>query len=253
MEERLQKVLARAGYGSRRSCEDIIKAGRVRVNGEIATLGCKVNSGRDKISVDQKPINDFEQLTYIAFHKPRNVLSSFELGETRRTIKDYVPVPEHVFTVGRLDNDSEGLMLLTNDGELTNRLTHPRYGHEKEYRVLVARRPDKEQLDTWRRGVVLPDGHRTSQADVRVEKVFGKGTWLRVIMREGRKRQIREIGTLLGLPVVKIIRIRIQTLMLGSLAAGKWRYLTESEISGLKQKDIPKKPNRKRGSGRKQH
>jgi 23S rRNA pseudouridine2605 synthase len=130
-------------------------------------------------------------------------------------------------------------MLLTNDGELANRLTHPRYGHEKEYRVLVARHPDQEQLDTWRRGVVLEDGHRTAPAVVRVESLAGKGAWLRVILREGRKRQIRETGSQLGLPVVKIIRIRIGSLQLGGMKPRDWRYLSSNEVDELKGKATP--------------
>jgi 23S rRNA pseudouridine2605 synthase len=123
---------------------------------------------------------------------------------------------------------------MTNDGELANQLTHPRYGHEKEYRVLVARHPDEAQLATWQRGVVLEDGYRTQPAQVRVEELAGKGAWLRVIMREGRKRQIREVGSRLGLPVVKIIRIRIGSLRLGSLKPREWRHLTPEEVAALK-------------------
>jgi 23S rRNA pseudouridine2605 synthase len=145
-----------------------------------------------------------------------------------------IPVPGHLFPVGRLDMDSEGLILLTNDGNLANRLTHPRYSHDREYKVLIARRPDPEQLETWRRGVVLQDGYRTASASVHVEKLHGKGAWLRVVMREGRKRQIRETGRLLGLPVVKIIRVRIGTLHLGSLKPREWRYLSEEEVNALK-------------------
>jgi 23S rRNA pseudouridine2605 synthase len=122
---------------------------------------------------------------------------------------------------------------MTNDGDLTNKLTHPRYGHKKEYKVLVARRPDPEQIQTWRRGVVLEDGYKTAHADVYVEAGAGKGAWLRVTMGEGRKQQIREIGSLLGLPVVRIVRIRIGTLRLGTLKPGEWRHLTESEVQEL--------------------
>jgi 23S rRNA pseudouridine2605 synthase len=123
---------------------------------------------------------------------------------------------------------------MTNDGDLTNRLTHPRYGHLKEYRVLLARRPDEEQLATWRRGVVLDDGYKTAPADVRFEATSGKGAWIRVVMGEGRKRQIREIGKLLGLPVVRIIRVRIGSLRLGSLKPRQWRHLTSDEVRALK-------------------
>jgi 23S rRNA pseudouridine2605 synthase len=140
----------------------------------------------------------------------------------------------HLYPVGRLDFDSEGLILMTNDGDLTNRLTHPRYGHQKEYRVLLARRPDEEQLSTWRRGVVLDDGYKTAPADVRFEATSGKGAWIRIVMGEGRKRQIREIGKLLGLPVVRIIRVRIGSLRLGSLKPRQWRHLTSDEVQALK-------------------
>jgi 23S rRNA pseudouridine2605 synthase len=234
MEERLQKILARAGLGSRRTSEELISAGRVRVNGKVAELGSKADPEKDQIEVDGRPISLAEPLTYIAIYKPRGVISAAQSPDPRPTVRDLVPVPGHLYPVGRLDADSEGLILMTNDGELANRLTHPRYGHEKEYRVLVARRPDEEQLDTWRRGVVLDDGYRTQPADVRIEALAGKGTWLRVIMREGRKRQIREVGKTIGLPVVKIIRVRIGTLLLGNLKPREWRHLSQAEVAVLK-------------------
>jgi 16S rRNA U516 pseudouridylate synthase RsuA-like enzyme len=132
MLERLQKILAQSGYGSRRACEDFISAGRVRVNGQIAHIGQKADAAIDKITVDGKPIAAAEALTYIALYKPRNVLSTVEheRGDDRQTVRDLIDVPEHVYPVGRLDFESEGLVLMTNDGELTNQLTHPRYGHE---------------------------------------------------------------------------------------------------------------------------
>ena len=128
---------------------------------------------------------------------------------------------------------------MTNDGELTNKLTHPRYGHEKEYRVLVARKPDDKQLEAWRRGIVLEDGDKTAPADVSFLSSSGKGAWIRVVMGEGKKRQIREVGRLLGLPVVKIIRLRIGTLKLGSLKPRQWRHLTENEVMELKGGKVP--------------
>ena len=234
MEERIQKILARAGFGSRRACEEFIAAGRVRVNGQVATLGDKADSQRDKILLDGKPVQAAEPFVYIALHKPRGVLSAVTTPDPRPTVLDLVDVTERVYPVGRLDADSEGLILLTNDGDLANRLTHPRYGHEKEYKVLVARRPDEEQLAAWRRGVVLEDGFHTTPANIKVDGSAGKGAWLRVVMREGRKRQIRETGTQLGLPVVKIIRVRIGSLRLGDLKPREWRYLTPEEITALK-------------------
>ena len=247
MEERIQKILARAGLGSRRACEEYIAAGRVRVNGQVAVLGDKADSQRDKIQLDGKPVQVAEPFVYIALYKPRGVLSAVTSPDPRPTVLDLVDVPERVYPVGRLDADSEGLILLTNDGDLANRLTHPRYGHEKEYRVLVARRPDEEQLATWRRGVVLEDGFHTSPADVKVDAPAGKGAWLRVVMREGRKRQIRETGTQIGLPVVRILRVRIGTLQLGNLKPREWRQLTPEEVARLKGSKVGS--DRKRGKG----
>lgn len=240
MQERLQKLLAQAGYGSRRACEVFITEGRVRVNGKVAVLGQKADLAVDKVTVDGKALAKREALVYIALYKPRNVLSAAEGQDDRRTVRDLIPLEGHLYPVGRLDFDSEGLILMTNDGELTNKLTHPRYGHEKEYRVLVARRPDEKQLEAWRRGVVLTDGDKTQPADVRFLSTSGKGAWIQVIMGEGKKRQIREVGKLLGLPVVKIIRLRIGTLKLGSLKPRQWRYLTEDEVRELKGEKIPK-------------
>jgi len=240
MQERLQKLLAQAGYGSRRACEAFIVEGRVKVNDKVAELGQKADISKDTITLDGKALARRETLTYIALYKPRNVLSAAEGQDDRQTVRGLIPLEGHLYPVGRLDFDSEGLILMTNDGDLTNKLTHPRYGHEKEYRVLVARRPDEKQLDAWRRGVVLDDGDKTAPADVKFLSTSGKGAWIRVVMGEGKKRQIREVGRLLGLPVVKIIRLRIGTLKLGNLKPRQWRYLTEDELSELKGKNVPK-------------
>jgi 23S rRNA pseudouridine2605 synthase len=247
MPERLQKILAQAGYGSRRSCEDFITAGRVRVNGQLATLGQKADPAIDKITVDSKPIASAEALTYIALYKPRMVLSTVEAerGDERHTVRDLVDIPQHIHPVGRLDFESEGLVLMTNDGDLTNKLTHPKFGHEKEYRVLLARRPDKEQLEAWRRGVVLADEYKTAPVDVHFESAQGKGAWVRVIMGEGRKRQIRETCQQLGLPVVRILRVRIGALRLGNLKPRQWRYLTREEVGALKNDQTTKRADRR--------
>lgn len=242
-EERVQKILARAGYGSRRSSEELILAGRVKVNGQVAVLGTKADLQRDTVTVDNEAISKKQELLYIALNKPTGVLSEVSDKETRDTVRDLVPVPGHLFIVGRLDLESEGLILLTNDGDLANRLTHPRYGHEKEYRVMVGTRPDEKQLDAWRHGVVLEDGYRTQPAQVRLESVSGKIVWLRVILREGRKRQIREMGRLTGLPVLRIQRIRIGSLLLGELKPGEWRNLRPEEVRAL-QVNKPYKESR---------
>src|SRR5258706_1262343 len=249
MSERLQKILAQAGYGSRRACEDFITAGRVRVNGNLAELGQKADPAIDKITVDGHPIAAAESMIYVALYKPRNILSAVEKepGDDRKTVRDLIELPGHICPVGRLDYESEGLILMTNDGDLTNRLTHPRYGHQKEYRVLLARRPDREQMEAWGRGVVLEDGYKTQPVDIRYETGQGKGAWVRVIMGEGRKRQIRETCKQLGLPIVRILRIRIVALRIGTLKPRQWRFLNNDEIKDLKtnqvqKKEIPKKP-----------
>jgi 23S rRNA pseudouridine2605 synthase len=239
--ERVQKILAQAGFGSRRECETLISAGRVTVNGKTIKLGDKADGDSDAIQVDHKLIKTVHEKVYIALNKPRGVLSDRDSLEMRRTIFDLVPKAGHIFAVGRLDFDSEGLILLTNDGELANQLTHPRYEHEKEYEVQVVRRPDQEQLAIWRRGVVLEDGYRTAPCRVDVIGGDDKGAWLRVILKEGKKRQIREVGKRIGLPVKRIIRLRIGTVLLGDLKPGTWRNLTMGEVAQLKKTVGPKK------------
>lgn len=234
-EERLQKLLARAGFGSRRSSEKLISAGRVKVNGEVAELGSKANPAKDKILVDNQQISIAKNDIYIALYKPRDVLSTTGGPDRRPKLIDYVPGSDKLQIVGRLDRESEGLIILTNDGDLTNWLTHPRYGHEKEYRVLVDRLPDNKQLETWKRGVVLSDGYRTRPVKVRIERSHGDGAWLQVIMKEGRKRQIRNTAALVGLSVAKLIRVRIANLKLGKLQVGEWRHLEPHEIQALKR------------------
>lgn len=238
MEERIQKILAHAGFGSRRDCEDYLRAGRVRVNGELAELGQKADPVKDTITLDGKTVSVPKEYVYIALNKPRGVISAVTSPDPRPTVRDLVAIDRRVYPVGRLDIESEGLILLTDDGDLTNKLTHPRYGHEKVYKVLVARHPDDEQLAAWRRGIVLEDGYRTAPAKVFVESKSGKGAWLKVVLREGRKRQIRETGSLLGLPVVKIIRTRLGTLQLGNLKTKEWRYLTDEEVNALKGEQV---------------
>ncbi|MFQ5615116.1 MAG: pseudouridine synthase, partial [Anaerolineales bacterium] len=233
--ERLQKILARAGVGSRRECDTLILEGRVVVNGKVAAPGTKANPHKDHIAVDGKRIRASEPLKYIAFHKPRNVISAVKSPDPRPTVRELVPVEGRLYPVGRLDIESEGLILLTNDGDLANRVTHPRYGCEKEYRVLVARRPDEKQLEAWRRGVVLA-AYRTQPARVRFESDTPRGgVWLRVTLKEGRKRQIREVGDAIGLPVLRIQRVRIGSLHLGRLKSREWRELSPREVAALKE------------------
>ena len=239
-EERVQKILARAGYGSRRSCEELITAGRVKVNSKSVILGQKADVQADKITVDGKALPAEILMRYIAYNKPRFVLCDKTIGDdNRRTVFNMIDGAADLAVVGRLDFESEGLVLLTNDGDLLNRLTHPRFQHEKEYRVLLASHPDAKQLEVWRRGVVMEDGHKTSPANVTVEGSAGKGTWIRVVLKEGHKRQIRETAKLTGLFVVKLVRTRIDSLRLGSLKSGEYRPLTGEEVTALKDVSKP--------------
>ena len=234
MEERVQKILARAGYGSRRACEELIRQGRVAVNGKVVQLGQKADPDRDRITVDGEPVRVKRQYTYIILHKPRGVLSDEGDGSGRRpTVRDLVDVPGHLFPVGRLDMRSEGLILLTDDGDLAFRLTHPRFGHEREYQALVEGEPDEATLRKWRRGVFL-DGRRTAPAEVTVIKRGKDRTWLRIVLREGRKRQIRRMAAMLGHPVHRLIRVRIGPLRLDNLKPGQWRRLTKAEVQALR-------------------
>jgi 23S rRNA pseudouridine2605 synthase len=238
--ERIQKIMAANGIGSRRSCENLIRQGRVTVNGRTAKLGDKADPQTDTITFDGRTVSKPEKPVYFAVYKPRGILSSAQTEHGRKSVVDLIPAEQRLYPVGRLDIESEGLMLLTNDGELTNLLTHPRYGHQKEYRVLLARHPDKEQLKAWERGVVLEDGYRTQPVEIRIEKLYGKGAWIRLIMAEGRKRQIRETAAQLGLPVVKLIRIGIGSLKLDSLKSGQFRELTPEEVTALKKQSQKK-------------
>lgn len=241
MQERLQKLMAQADLGSRRACETIIAAGRVSVNGRVAKLGDKADPAVDTVLVDGRPLWATPRagdapLIYIALNKPRGVLSSLEdeMEQGRVTVRDLIPIAgAHIYPVGRLDKPSEGLILMTNDGELAHRLTHPRYGHEKVYDVTVEGRVTDRTLEQWRRGVIL-DGRITAPAPIEVIERTAETTRLRIILREGRKRQIRRIAAALGHPVRQLIRERIGPLSLGELKPGEWRYLTAAEVRELR-------------------
>ncbi len=258
--------MARAGFGSRRSCETIISDGRVTVNGRIAKLGDKADPTQDRVEVDGRPLGSQAQggpdndLIYIALNKPRGVISSLEdeLEAGRTTVRDLIDVDNshHIYPVGRLDKPSEGLVLMTNDGALAHRLTHPRYGHEKVYDVILEGHISERALEQWRRGVML-DGRITAPAPIELVERGADSTRLRIILREGRKRQIRRIAAGLGHPVRRLIRERIGPLSLGDLQPGQWRSLTSREVTELKQSvvdDVPSRdpspnyPNRKRES-----
>ena len=234
METRVQKILAQAGYGSRRSCENLIVKKRVLVNGVTATLGLKADPDHDHIMVDGKSITIPVTLRYVMLHKPRGVLSTVKSPDPRPTVRSLINIPGRLFPVGRLDANSEGLILMTNDGDLTNKLTHPRYEQEKEYLVLISRHPTETELNGWRNGLILDDGSVTLPAKVKIDGKDQDGIWLKVILKEGKKRQIRRMGEVSGLQIKRLIRIRIKNLTLGELAPGEWRELTMDEVKQLK-------------------
>lgn len=235
MRERLQKVMARAGIGSRRHNESLIRAGKVSVNGVVATLGDSADPIVDKIEVEGREIA-LEEPLYIMVNKPKGILSSTEdeLGRGRVTVRQLVELEGHIYPVGRLDKQSEGLMLLTNDGEMAHRLTHPRYGHEKVYRVALEGSLSPALTEQWSAGVVL-EGRMTAPAEIEILSQSEDATWLRITMREGRKRQIRRVAAMLGHPVTRLIREQIGPLRLGNLDQGAWRHLDQGEVAALRR------------------
>ena len=226
--ERLQKVLSRAGLGSRRVCEDLIEHRRVRVNGEIAVLGRRVDAEQDAITVDGAPVGTRAGLVYYLLNKPRGVVTTADDPQGRPTVIQLVPDAPRVFPVGRLDADTEGLLLLTNDGELTHRLTHPSFGVEKEYLVEVSGSPSPKALRRLRDGIELEDGLTAPAQAV----LIGDGL-VRITIHEGRNRQVRRMLAAVGHPVVRLARTRIDRLADRNLKPGAWRELTTKEVRGL--------------------
>ncbi len=250
--ERLHKVLAHAGVASRRKAEELVLAGRVRVNGKLVTeLGIQVDPARDHIVVDGRPAR-VEHKTYVILHKPRGYLSDRAAEETasrerqhKPTALDLVPARERLYAAGRLDANSEGLLLLTNDGELAHRLTHPRFEHEKEYLVLVQGVPNAAALARLRKGV-WHEGEMLRADSVAVAPELGEQarlhhwdkmardqTWLRFVLHEGKKRELRHMCAAVGYPVLRLIRVRIGSIELGTLPIGQWRTLNTREVQAL--------------------
>lgn len=233
--ERLQKYLARSGVASRRASEELITQGRVSVNGRVVTrLGTAVDPSADRVDVDGRPVRPPRTHTYILLYKPRGVVSTVSDPEGRPTVVELVPSTARLFPVGRLDYDSEGLLLLTDDGDLTVTLTHPRHEVEKEYYALVDQPLADAALDRLRRGVVL-DGRPTAPALVERSRPGSGGYWLRVVLREGRNRQVRRMIEAVGGSVVRLVRTRIGPLRLDDLEPGEWRELTLHEVNQVRE------------------
>lgn len=247
MKERLQKLMAQGGVGSRRACEELIRQGRVRVNGTVASLGAKADPASDRIVVDNETLRlRSSRPVYIALNKPLNVISSTarHKKDERRTVRDLVRHPGHLFLIGRLDADSQGLVVLTNDGELTHRLTHPRFQHTRSYRATLYGLPDAAAIRKWERGLWLPEeARRTAPCVVRVVRNSQGLAIVEIVMAEGRKRQIRRIANALGHPVRHLTRTHIGRLGLGELRPGEWRALDEQDLTLLKTADSALKRN----------
>jgi 23S rRNA pseudouridine2605 synthase len=227
MPERLQKILARAGVASRRAAEDLIKQGRVRVNGRVAQLGESVLE-TDSITVNGREVARAGEHVTFALYKPRGIVTTADDELGRKNVLHLVPVVPGLHPIGRLDRDSEGLLLLTTDGDLTLQLTHPRYEHPKEYRIWSEPAPTKAQLELLRRGVNLEDG--LAKADSLREAEGGAI----IVIREGRNRQVRRMFAAIGLEVVVLKRTRVSNLHLGDLRVGEWRELEPEEVATLR-------------------
>lgn len=237
MKERVQKLMAQAGLASRRESEKLIQEGRVRVNGKVVGLGDKADPDTDVIEVDGLKIKPKDvKKVYYSVYKPVNVLStnSANHADERSVVRDLIPYEGHLFTIGRLDAESEGLMVLTNDGDLTNKLAHPRYEHTKTYKVVVYGQPSNAVLEEWQNGVWLEEG-KTAPCYIWVMEKTKETTTLRIVMIEGKKRQIRRIAAKLGHPVKKLMRTHIGQLGIGTLRRGDWIRLTDEEVHYLTQ------------------
>lgn len=234
--ERLQKILAQAGIASRRKCEELIVAGKVTLNGEVVTeLGTKADPTVDEIIVNGRSIAA-EKKVYIMFNKPKGVITSASDPEGRKIVGDYLKgVRERVYPVGRLDYDSEGLLILTNDGELANRLTHPRHHVPKTYHVTVEGVPHGTALEKFRQGIQLEDGMtQPAEAEYYDIDTVKKQATIRVTIHEGRNRQIRRMFEALSHKVIRLKRISFGELLVGNLKRGLYRHLTKEEIDKLK-------------------
>jgi 23S rRNA pseudouridine2605 synthase len=231
---RLNKYLASAGIGSRRKCDDYILAGRVIVNGDIVRkLGVKIDIDHDEVKFDGKKIEVKEKLLYIMLNKPEGIVTTAQDEYDRKNVVDMIPIDERIYPVGRLDQDSTGLIFLTNDGDLANKLIHPRYKIPKTYHVLVNKIMNPKDIYNFERGLMLDD-KMTSPCKLSEIRIVDNCSFMEVILSEGRNRQIRRMFALLDYEVEKLDRIAFGPLTTAGLKRGEWRYLTAEEITKIK-------------------
>ena len=232
MEIRLQKWLSQAGIASRRKAEELIQAGHVAVNGITVTeLGARAHTSRDKVTVKGQPCEISSAKIYIALHKPDGVVTTVSDPFNRPTVMDYIPADMHCFPVGRLDFDTSGLLILTNDGDFAQRLAHPKHEVAKTYVATVKGIPSKESLTAFRSGLII-EGRRTSPCDIEIIKKEPNAK-VRIKLNEGRNRQIRKMCEAIGHPVLSLKRVEVGSVKLGGLQQGDWRHLTKAEVGAI--------------------
>lgn len=237
MEQRLQKIIAEMGISSRRGAEEIIIEGRVTVNGQVAVLGMKADPAKDHIKVDGKLIVQPEKKVYLVFHKPRGVLTSLSDPQGRPVVKDFLRgIRQRVFPVGRLDYDSEGMLILTNDGEFAHAILHPSKKIPKTYMVKIKGVLSDEGMERIRTGIKI-EGTMTAPAKVKRVRKTEQNSWIEVTIFEGRKRQIRKMLERVGNPVIRLMRIRINGLEMGDLMPGQLRHIAPDEMKRI-QKEL---------------
>ena len=231
MQERLQKMLAKAGIASRRKAEELIRQGRVKVDGRVVTeMGIQVDPEHQRVEFDGKPVTVEEKKVYVLLHKPAGYVSTVHDPQGRPIVTELVKgINERVFPVGRLDLDTEGALLLTNDGELAQKILHPSFEVNKTYRATVKGRPSKKKVEMLSKGILI-DGRKTWPAKVRVLTVGGRETTMQITIHEGRKRQVRKMCEAIGHPVLKLKRVAYGKLKLGDLAPGKFRFLSNKDL-----------------------
>jgi 23S rRNA pseudouridine2605 synthase len=233
-QQRLQKVLASRGIASRRGAERLIADGLVTVNGVTASLGQAVDPSRDDIRVSGEPVPVVDTRLYLALHKPEGFITSTAGEPGQKTVMELIDADERLYPVGRLDRDSAGLLLFTNDGEWANLVIHPRYEIDKEYVAVVRGHPSNQVLDVLRTGIRLPTGESTSSCLVEALHRTETTTALRIVVHEGKKRQIRLMMAAVGHPVLRLTRVRIGPVRLGDLKKGAWRVLADEEVAAMR-------------------
>ncbi|HHV95477.1 MAG TPA: rRNA pseudouridine synthase [Clostridiaceae bacterium] len=230
---RLQKYIAQSGIASRRKAEDLIKSGMVKVNGKVVLEPWVMVDDSDDVRVNDKPIFREKRLVYIMLNKPVGYITTAKEQFSRKTVLDLIKgIPERIFPVGRLDYDTSGLLLLTNDGQFAYKLTHPKYEIKKVYIAKVKGIPSEDEIKIFETGLEIDD-YITAPAKLKIRKILGNKSILEIVIHEGRNRQIRKMCEAIGHPVIELCRISIGNVSLGSLPVGKWRYLTKKEVQSL--------------------